>query len=392
MGFLDSIFDPGKKARRSASEAAQQARWDQFGGYDQMYGGGSYNDGQSTFRPGQLQNMFSPMVTGAMQDAFNSDYGMGDLRGSYNDALGGMEGFEFSGGDREMMDKLRGDAMGLFDTLGQSAQELGAGQLDIARQIAAPGEQKARVANQQNLFSQGRMGTTGGAGQTQALAEAQNMADLQRQSMAFNQGQAVRGQALQQLGQNLGSMEQLTQGAYGREMGQVGFNNQMAMDQFGMAGNIFDRGMQASMMPWQQMGAGMNMMQGMQQMQMAPWELAMNARISQANTDIGAAGALSNVATAAGPPLWGPLISGATQGYTAKHSDARLKKNVKRIGTIQDGLGWYEWDWNDKAEAIGVDDEPTFGVIAQEVAEVMPHAVGQRDGYLTVDYSLIGGR
>ncbi|MHC4700767.1 MAG: tail fiber domain-containing protein, partial [Planctomycetota bacterium] len=38
------------------------------------------------------------------------------------------------------------------------------------------------------------------------------------------------------------------------------------------------------------------------------------------------------------------------------------------------------------------DDEPTFGVIAQEVAEVMPHAVGQRDGYLTVDYSIIGGR
>jgi hypothetical protein len=294
-----------------------------------------------------------------------------------------------------MINKLRGDAMGLFDTLGQSAQELGAGQLDIARQIAAPGEQKARVANQQNLFSQGRMGTTGGAGQTQALAEAQSMADLQRQQMAFNQGQSVRQQALGQLGQNLGQMEQLTQGAYGREMGQQGFNNQLSMDRFGMAGNIFDRGLQASMMPWQQMGAGMGMMQNMQQMQMMPWELAMNARIAQANTDLGAAGALSDVAAAAGPSQWGNFVTSMASGGMekwGKSSDKRLKKNIRRIGTIQDGLGWYEWEWNDKAKAIGVDDEPTFGVIAQEVAEVMPHAVGQRDGYLTVDYSIIGGR
>jgi hypothetical protein len=295
-----------------------------------------------------------------------------------------------------MINKLRGDAMGLFDTLGQSAQELGAGQLDIARQIAAPGEQKARVANQQNLFSQGRMGTTGGAGQTQALAEAQSMADLQRQQMAFNQGQSVREQAMGQLGQNLGQMEQLTQGAYGREMGQQGFNNQLSMDRFGMAGNIFDRGLQASMMPWQQMGAGMGMMSQMQQMQMMPWEMAMNARIAQANTDIGAAGALSDTARAAGPSQWGNFItsmaSGGMDKWNPGSSDARLKKNVKRIGTIQDGLGWYEWEWNDEAKAIGVDDEPTFGVIAQEVAEVMPHAVTSKRGYLAVDYSIIGGR
>jgi hypothetical protein len=74
-----------------------------------------------------------------------------------------------------------------------------------------------------------------------------------------------------------------------------------------------------------------------------------------------------------------------------KFSDARLKDNRKRIGRLGD-LGWYEWDWNDEAKAVGADKQPPYGVIAQEVAKVMPHAVSERDGYLAVDYSIIGGR
>jgi hypothetical protein len=63
-------------------------------------------------------------------------------------------------------------------------------------------------------------------------------------------------------------------------------------------------------------------------------------------------------------------------------SDIRLKENIKKIGTRPDGLGVYEFDyiWGGGR---------TIGLMAQEVNEVYPHAVGVEDGYLTVNYSQV---
>ncbi len=73
----------------------------------------------------------------------------------------------------------------------------------------------------------------------------------------------------------------------------------------------------------------------------------------------------------------------------AAKSDIRLKENVMKVGDVQPGVGWYTWDWNDTAKAMGVDD-PTEGVIAQELKEVDPSAVIMgEDGYYSVDYSKV---
>ena len=70
-------------------------------------------------------------------------------------------------------------------------------------------------------------------------------------------------------------------------------------------------------------------------------------------------------------------------------SDIRLKENVMKIDEVQPGVGWYTWDWNDTAKAMGIDD-PTEGVIAQELKEVDPSAVIMGDdGYYSVDYSRV---
>jgi hypothetical protein len=66
-------------------------------------------------------------------------------------------------------------------------------------------------------------------------------------------------------------------------------------------------------------------------------------------------------------------------------SDAFLKDNIKRIGSLGD-FGWYTWDWNDEAKRIGADSQPNYGVIAQEVQKVKPELVSVAQGYLTVDY------
>ena len=70
-------------------------------------------------------------------------------------------------------------------------------------------------------------------------------------------------------------------------------------------------------------------------------------------------------------------------------SDIRLKENVVKVDEVEPGVGWYTWDWNDTAKAMGIDDQ-TEGVIAQELKEIKPSAVVMADdGYYRVDYSQV---
>ena len=79
------------------------------------------------------------------------------------------------------------------------------------------------------------------------------------------------------------------------------------------------------------------------------------------------------------------MPSGGSGGGSG--SDIELKENIRRVGDYDDNLGWYEWDWNDKAKEIGIEAEPTAGFLAQEVLEVEPEAVSIKDGYYAVDYA-----
>lgn len=79
---------------------------------------------------------------------------------------------------------------------------------------------------------------------------------------------------------------------------------------------------------------------------------------------------------------------GMNAAMLAGFSDVRLKDNVKLIGKRY-GHDWYEWEWNDRAEnELGLTGK-TEGVLAQDVAKVMPEAVGTSHGYLTVNYEML---
>lgn len=69
-------------------------------------------------------------------------------------------------------------------------------------------------------------------------------------------------------------------------------------------------------------------------------------------------------------------------------SDPRLKTDVVKLGEMEDGLGIYEWTYIWENE-----DERNVGVMADEVAELRPWALGPEvDGFMTVDYgALING-
>ena len=71
-------------------------------------------------------------------------------------------------------------------------------------------------------------------------------------------------------------------------------------------------------------------------------------------------------------------------------SDKRLKDNIIRIENPLEKIkkiGGYEFDWNDKQKTYEGHD---IGVIAQEIQEILPEVVTERDnGYLAVKYEKV---
>ncbi len=78
------------------------------------------------------------------------------------------------------------------------------------------------------------------------------------------------------------------------------------------------------------------------------------------------------------------LASLAAQAF----SDIRLKDNIKYIGD-RNGHRWYSWDWSESAHTLGLEGS-SEGVMAHLVNEYMPEAISEQDGYITVDYDLLG--
>lgn len=110
----------------------------------------------------------------------------------------------------------------------------------------------------------------------------------------------------------------------------------------------------------------------------------------------GALSALSNIrgttSTTSGGGFNPIAAIGATGGFLqglgavgVNLSDRRMKKDVERIGTLPNGIPIYEYHfiWDED------DSEKIWGVMADELAEVIPEAVTEEDGYLKVDYSMV---
>lgn len=77
---------------------------------------------------------------------------------------------------------------------------------------------------------------------------------------------------------------------------------------------------------------------------------------------------------------------------THMYSDAAMKENIVQIGKHFSGIGLYLFDYKPAFQSR-CGSSRQFGVMAQEVEQVMPEAVKvSEDGYKMVDYSLLGIR
>ncbi len=80
------------------------------------------------------------------------------------------------------------------------------------------------------------------------------------------------------------------------------------------------------------------------------------------------------------------VTTGASTSPTPVPSDIRLKRDIVELTRLDNGIGLYRYRYN-------WSDQIYVGVMAQEVAEIVPDAVMQgSDGYLRVDYGKLGLR
>tara|TARA_R110002072_G_scaffold295673_2_gene466773 strand:+ start:9820 stop:10833 length:1014 start_codon:yes stop_codon:yes gene_type:complete len=69
-------------------------------------------------------------------------------------------------------------------------------------------------------------------------------------------------------------------------------------------------------------------------------------------------------------------------------SDGRLKKDIEYVGT-KNGHAWYKWTWNQIGEQLGLSGA-SEGVMADKVEKYLPEAIGERNGFKTVNYPMLG--
>jgi hypothetical protein len=76
---------------------------------------------------------------------------------------------------------------------------------------------------------------------------------------------------------------------------------------------------------------------------------------------------------------------GGTGGGGGERSDIQLKHDIVPLARLDNGIGIYRFQYN------GNDHTTYVGVMAQEVAKIVPSAVSRgHDGYLRVNYDQIG--
>jgi hypothetical protein len=76
-------------------------------------------------------------------------------------------------------------------------------------------------------------------------------------------------------------------------------------------------------------------------------------------------------------------------GTAMQASDRTLKENIIKVGETAKGISLYTWEWTKDALKF-VGNQPTFGVIAQEVEKIIPGSViNDPRGFKVVDYSKV---
>ncbi len=236
---------------------------------------------------------------------------------------GSRQGIAEAETNRAFADQAARTASGLRQSGFQNAQQMALTDIGATNQARQFGAQQAMTAQQLNQMA-------GLQANQQRLGAASQMGQLGQQ--AFNTGQAISQQQMQQGLMQQGLQQALIDAARGQYAGFTGAPQQ------------------ALALP------------------------------------LAALGATPNQSTTTQSKNAG-LFDYLSLGAMAYASDIRLKKDIKLLGKER-GHNVYSWEWTDEGKRIADPSQPKVGVMAQELQETHPHLVKLgADGFLRVDYS-----
>lgn len=239
-----------------------------------------------------------------------------------------------------------------FGNLNQTYDQSFNRTLSTLREQARPEEERAFAGLTDNLFATGRLGSTGGALQTEAFARGLGQADLSRQLAAGNEARLAQqnalglGQGLFNAGtQGMGLQDQLINNAFGRfgqtaqltaDLNQARFARSMYGNetQYNRAQNMLGTqinlaGLPASLQAAQlgNVNTALQGQSGIQSQLLQMFGAGLQAEQAAANARIGAG---SNMANIVGSPSFG--AAGQANAAMWSQLGSSLLNNSGRIG------------------------------------------------------------
>lgn len=384
-GFFDSSKESTKTSSETSNPWAEQTPYLQqaFSGASTALGQAQQAPKPTDFIAGltpQQQQLYSQMFgfgTGAQpgvqnaQNAGNAITGMG--ANAFTQGVNGLSGFQPSSFDSilanankaandpsiqgqidaAMRDSRRSVSEGVLPQIGRNAASTG--NVNSSRTGVAEGIVQRGLADQTGDVSSALRGQAYQGGLQSALQSA-----MAGDSNKLNASQGLTSAGLGGVGQGLGALtgaaglqgglfDIANQGAAGMQQGnQLGFDNQMAKYQFGTSS------------PFDALNSFYNIV---------------------GSNNWGGTKTGTSTGTETSSPSTMDNVSKGVGMAAMMFSDRRLKKNVTKVGTLDNGLNVYRYRY------VG-DDKWRIGLIAQEVQEKKPEAVGEFGGYLMVDYRL----
>ena len=276
-----------------------------------------------------------------------------------------------------------GQALGAFQQ--QQGTQLAAEQANRAAQQF--GSQQAAALGQQlfgqNLAAGSQLANIGQALFGQNISQGQALAALGQQIYGQRMGGA---QAAAGIGTNLAAMkaqeaalqQQAAQGRFNQAAQEAALQQAASQNVYNMASqggmnyaNLGLAGQAAALQAAQaQLGAG----QIEQQTEQAARSAMYNQFLQQQGYPYQQLGFLGNLSMGIGSQS-----GGTTTTQQGSYSDRRLKEDIRKVGETFDGQPIYSFKYKGEEKS-------QLGLMAQEVEKSHPEAVGERDGYLTVDY------
>ena len=242
--------------------------------------------------------------------------------------------------------------------------------------------ERSRLMQQNQLGAQASAaGAFGGSRQGIAEAETNRAFADQASRTASGLRQSGYQNAQQLAGQDIGRQMQADQFGVQQRLGAASQMGQLGQQAFNTGQTINQNQMQQGLMQ-----------QGMQQAlidaargQYAGFTGAPQQSLSLPLAALGAQPNQSTTTQQKNPGLF-DYLSLAASTYAGMKSDVRLKTNIKHLGK-ENGINVYSWDWNEDGKRIADPKQPTVGVMAQELQETHPHLVELgSDGFLRVNY------